>query len=165
MDIDIENGVNLTNLISLSIFVVVVKKILSFRSLALEISFPPPINKRAGLKMNKPIFIGVFFLKCRTDITTQERVVIRTTTNYVVSWSLIIMLVTLLIIPNWPLLPDLSCPIPMVTSQRKFLIGAIMTTMIITITTRQRGYCIGVNTSQVPQPTCFWTLKAVGEPD
>ena len=25
------------------------------------------------------------------DITTQERVVIRTTTNYVVSWSLIIM--------------------------------------------------------------------------
>ena len=31
-------------------------------------------------------------------------------------------LVTLLIIPNWSLLPDLSCPIPMVTSQRKFLI-------------------------------------------
>ena len=64
-------------------------------------------------------------------------------------------LVTLLIIPNWSLLPDLSCPIPMVTSQRKFLIGAIMTTMITT-TTRQKGYCIGVNTSQVPQPTCFW---------
>ena len=77
-------------------------------------------------------------------------------------------LVTLLIIPNWSLLPDLSCPIPMVTSQRKFLIGAIMTTMIIamiTITTRQKEYCIGVNTSQVPQPTCFWTFKAVGEPD
>ena len=60
MDIDIENGVNLTNLISLSIFVVVVKKILSFRSLALEISFPPPINKRAGLKMKTNQFSSEF---------------------------------------------------------------------------------------------------------
>ena len=51
------------------------------------------LKRRAGFKnicQKLPILISIWILKCRTDILTQERVVIRTTTNYVVSCILYI---------------------------------------------------------------------------
>ena len=64
----------------------IVKTLLSFRSPALEISSVQQINNPAGFD---DIFLArlilILFMKSRTDILTQERVVIRTTTNYVVS--------------------------------------------------------------------------------
>ena len=77
-------------------------------------------------------------------------------------------LVTLLIIPNWSLLPDLSHPIQMVTSQGNFFYWGNHDDDDDSDdhnNHQAKGILYWVNTSQVPQPTCFWTFKAVGEPD
>ena len=91
------------------------------------------------------------------DITTQERVVIRTTTNYVVSWSLIIM--------SWSL--SWSFPIGLYylifpalfqwwPARRNFLLW------MITITTRQKEYCIGWILVRFPNPHASGHSRQLG---
>ena len=83
--------------------------------------------------------ILILLLKCRTDILTQERVVIRSTTNYVVSCTHIFTLHTpqILSTRKGPFMTTL-CEQAMFFRQRKPCIPCLIT--------RQRRRCIGANT-------------------
>ena len=90
------------------------------------------MKRRAGFKnicQKLPILISIWILKCRTDILTQERVVIRTTTNYVVSCILYI-----------------GCSILYSLQTCGYGWCEHIITHLFMITTRQRKHSIGANT-------------------
>ena len=133
---DMENDINLFAQPVISIM----KTLLSFRSPALVISSVQQINNPAGFDdifLARLIFI--LFMKSRTDILTQERVVIRSTTNYVVSCTHIFTLHTpqILSTRKGPFMTTL-CEQAMFFRQRKPCIPCLIT--------RQRRRCIGANT-------------------